>query len=80
MIKIKDGVKFTTLKKFGFKEPQNELYKYYEYNNGSGTKIYVFYGGKISIFLDKYAEGDKSLDVIYDLIKANLVEKVEENK
>lgn len=79
MLKIRDDVDLKELEKFGFKP------KYY-----CGEKVYekflkkgVFYKEYIIIwFADREIQitnnGQVLLDILYDLIQAGLVEKVEE--
>lgn len=85
MLKIKDNVDLKELEKFGF--------MYWE--NGCGTTGYSKYyvRGQITIiekdkeFENKYIDERvikenqiiNDLDLLYDLIKAGLVEKVEDN-
>lgn len=67
MLKIKDNVDLKELEKFGFRKINN----YYEICNRYNVDV-------ITIYDDKTIEcGDGTADdKIYDLIKADLVEKV----
>ena len=84
MLKIKDDVELKELEKFGFKYIV-EKYKSY---------IYINKFIEIDIFLDlenecenkvlfmltsQYNRNYANLDILYDLIQAGLVEKVEED-
>lgn len=84
MLRIKPEVDLKELEKFGFKYIEHDkIYTKtvdnynYEYN-----KIYIMPNDRILIFghyQDEYGATDtKSLDTLYDLITAGLVEKVEE--
>ena len=75
MLKIKDDVDLKELEKFGFKLEEDS----YEYNTCKDKD--GFSGFTIDIddkLINNYSSvGRKNLDVIYDLIQAGLVEKVE---
>lgn len=85
MLKIKDNVELKELKKFGFTTSKKVKDKY-----NFDTKLVkaVFkseddfnamtISNKRSIDLTDYFENIKWLDILYDLIKADLVEKVED--
>ena len=80
MLKIKDSVDLKELEKFGFeKDGYNYYYDFIPYNENNGQ--YVLIGVKErKIYLD-YIDldyFDKSVELLYDLIKADMVEKVEE--
>lgn len=91
MLKIKDDVDLKKLEKFGF-ENKNNFYMIKEFTtdfNKSGNKnaLLVYYSnGGISLDIMNndytYHVFDEELgrieDTIYDLIKANLVEKVDD--
>ena len=79
MLKIKDKISLKELEKYGF-ELEGEKYIKYSYHK-------FWYFGYISVstkdrIVTIYTENDYDVvdDTIYDLIKADLVEKVEENK
>jgi hypothetical protein len=85
MLKIKDNVDLKELEKFGFYKPKKGVYKDYVLltNNGprdsSHLSICDYDGKQRNIKLIQYAYDYKlGIDTIYDLIQANLVEKVEE--
>lgn len=73
MLKIKNNVDLKELEKYGFKEEKicmsKDLYQRYEYIN-----IYQD-DRQIDIELDGWETNN--LDILYDLIKDDLVEKVE---
>lgn len=74
MLKIKDNVDLEELEKFGFKREWN--YKTGEYDG-------LYYCNDFKVCKNRHLKpfngtNHKRYDVIYDLIKANLVEKVEE--
>jgi len=81
MLKIKNGVDLKELEKFQF-EKDGDNYFYYgftEPNCNSEIRIYVDIETRvISTGFDVYVSPYKIHDKIYDLIQANLVEKVEE--
>lgn len=80
MLKIKDNVDLKQLEKYGFE--QNGLLDYTKtvqgvtiiYRTGYNPELYFVNNNEIK-FID-----DKKLDIIYDLIKADLVEKVESDE
>ena len=87
MLKIKDNVDLKELEKFGFKpeydEDDGELYKYYhEYNFSYGkaknsVEIFIYTDDKIiNCWCNGYKAGEYFGDLLYDLIQADLVEKV----
>lgn len=70
MLKIKDNVDLKKLEKFGFKKDKNIYY----YKNVFGVIVLrIFDNRKISNPTD-----DNANVLLYDLIKADLVEKVED--
>lgn len=83
MLKINDNVDLKELEKYGFYKPQKGKYKSYVLltNNGprdgSHLSICKYDNKQKMIMLIQYAYDYRlSLDVLYDLIKADLVEKV----
>jgi hypothetical protein len=99
MLKIKDNVDLKELKKFGFKEVQQNKRINYIYmpvaecydNQGNMITVcndrnlftldrYIGEDRKIKFRLNECASFDfeKTISVLYDLIQANLVEKVED--
>ncbi len=69
MLKIKDSVDLKELEKFGFKKDKNI---YFFKNICNATVLMAFDNRKISNPKD-----DQGNEVLYDLIQAGLVEKVE---
>lgn len=74
MLKIKDNVDLKELEKFGFdieqlKDEDDQIY-------GFDSNLLFYKDSKI-IFIP-WNEQEKSLNTLYDLIKADLVEKVED--
>lgn len=78
MLKIKDSVSLSELEKFGF-----SYYKFdriYEFGTSCAI-VQVKRDRKIRLMGDiDRKEGDKIIDLIYSLIKSDLVEKVENEK
>ena len=79
MLKIKDNVDLKELEKFGFRYSIGEDQHYYFDNIG------IFIGDNLEIVIsfndDDYCELEivlSLLNLLYDLIKADLVEKVED--
>lgn len=81
MLKIKDNVDLKELEKFGFQYVSSEYYDYYWKkvylgNDMDDRIIYkILDDGEIQIIR---LDGELD-DTLYDLIKADLVEKVDEN-
>ena len=83
MLKIKDDVDLKELEKFGFEyDGDNDWYFYYGFtgtNDQSEIRHYVYISNRIiSTGFDVYVDPFQIHNKIYDLIKADLVEKVEE--
>lgn len=80
MIKIKDDVDLKELEKYNF-YPCNGR-RIYRYEIDYSEQIDILEDRQIRLFItDEYYynwTSERSFDVIYDLIKANLVEKVKE--
>ena len=75
MLKIKDNVDLKELEKFGF-DCQDEDYLW---NEEANISIDLFNDlRKIYVYGTDSEEEYQDLNVLYDLIKANLVEKVED--
>lgn len=80
MLKIRDDIDLKELEKFGFEKIEKEFYRK---RIGDKVKCYCYLDDK-SISLDITEIGSlqislvNSIDIIYDLIQAGLVEKVEE--
>ena len=80
MLKIKDNVDLKELEKFGFKKYEYGEYSSYHQTKKENAEIIIEKDRYISI--NPYGENDiiknSLLDILYDLIKADLVEKVDE--
>lgn len=77
MLKIKDSVDLEGLEKFGYiykEQPGSGARKRYELLND--FDVYVYIDDRILHF--NRFNCSHQMDTLYDLIKANLVEKVEE--
>ena len=76
MLKIKDNVDLKELEKFGFKvDKYNLWYEYYTKNNYKDAIIINTRNKRLGLY---QTYNGKSYDVLYDLIQAGLVEKVED--
>ena len=80
MLKIKDNVDLKELKKFGFKENQSSECWVNDYQT---EDFIIYYDYEIWLRLDTHSisakeslNSHKILNTLYDLIKADLVEKV----
>ena len=85
MLKIKDNVDLKELEKYGFK-------MYEDYYDEKGNLKYYFAGQNLYLFENENEQGNFlrtftdlecgfsmiDVDILYDLIKADLVEKVED--
>lgn len=82
MLKIKNNVDLKELEKYELiKEEHYDLFTRYEYRPSAGTCLYVDEYRNIKIFPTYYDQlSSKIMDKLYDLIKADLVEKVECDK
>lgn len=89
MLKIKDNIDLKELEKYGFSKNEfGDLEKnidikdfliFYNVNHISIRIDCTQYIGRIGIIIDGSSYCfDKELDILYDLIKADLVEKIEE--
>lgn len=80
MLKIKDNVDLKELEKFGLiKNNHHDLFTRYEYKPNNGICLYVDEYKIISVFPTYYDKLEtKIMDKLYDLIKADLVEKIGE--
>lgn len=77
MLKIKDNVDLKELEKFGFEKVS--IFEAYIYQNEfslNRIEIRESNGRKISLFKEPIESADKLLNVLYDLIKADMVEEV----
>ena len=81
MLKIKPNVELKELEKFGFKKYEDGEYSSYPKTKKENTEIIIEKDRYISI--NPYGENDiiknSLLDTLYDLIKADIVEKEEDN-
>lgn len=77
MLKIKDNVDLKELEKFELiKNNYHDLFTRYEYKPDNGVCLYIDECKNISVFPTYYDKLEpKIMDKIYDLIKADLVEK-----
>lgn len=78
MLKIKDNVDLKELEKYGFKLNSNEEYQLTIEKKNIITIIVVEY--ERTIYVQSIGYVVEELNVLYDLIKADIVEKVEEEK
>lgn len=77
MLKIKDNVDLKELEKFGFvKYHYRENHDYYMYPEIDNYAIYIFVESREIMISDKNFF-DYHLNILYELIKADLVEVVE---
>lgn len=72
MLKIKDNIDLKELEKYGFKKYNDNIY---DFTMEKNEQINI-YEREINIDLDGWETN--RLDIIYDLIKDGLVERVEE--
>ena len=88
MLKIKDDIDLKELEKFGFKLSKTKTMKGKEYENWFNNNGIEIKGDKTSRkglcarqISNPHCLGhnENTFDVLYELIKAGLVEKVEEN-
>lgn len=79
MLKIKDNVYLKELEKFGFEEIACGDYEYCVFYPPKG--IYVDADDRIISFSDEwYGDDFEGMDIIFDLINAELVEKIKEEE
>ena len=76
MLKIKDSVQLTELEKFGFKYSKNYGY-YYVGDECCGSSIYIDESRHIDFDDEWWGDDFDLIETLYELIKADLVEKVE---
>lgn len=76
MLKIKDNFDLKELEKFDFKSDVYNLWYEYHSKENSKDSIIVNIENRELGFYQNY--NGKSYDVLFDLIKSDLVEKVEE--
>ncbi len=75
MLKIKDNVDLKELEKFGFHKEKDCITNKYDSYSKYSTRVW-FYNRKLAVRDAHFGEYD--FDIIYDLVKADLVEKVGE--
>ena len=81
MLKIKYSVDLKELEKFGLKfNEQNGRYEYTERNCDGETYILINSWNNKILFVQGKKYDDICLTILYDLIQAGLVEKVEEER
>ncbi len=83
MLKIKDNVDLKELEKYGFRKEPTKSYYYKEIAEQIYIEVQIFsndlYIKPREINIDaEHGSLFNSLDLLYDLIKADLVEKVED--
>ena len=79
MLKIKDDVDLKELEKFGFEENEYDYFYFQNPENYKEIRININIETRnVKTDLDPFADGYIIHDKIYDLIKADLVEKVNE--
>lgn len=81
MLKIKDSVDLKELEKFGLKfNEENGRYEYIERNIDGETYIFINSWNKKILFVQRKNYDNVCLEILYDLIQAELVEKVEKER
>ena len=80
MLKIKDNVDLKELEKYGFKYYEGKNYNWYENKSKENIELTYFVDCDFkNISVSTYDGDEVELDnLLYDLIKADLVEKVDE--
>lgn len=82
MLKIKDSVDLKELEKFGFKYGARDKFLYKTKRNGFESRIYIDLlpcnnnNNELKVECPSHTISEKIVDKLYDLIKADLVEKV----
>lgn len=74
MLKIKDNIPLTELEKFDFEKIDEN---WYQIGSGWEANIRIFSDRIIKFSEDWWGDDFDLMDLIYDLIKADMVEKVE---
>jgi uncharacterized membrane protein YfhO len=74
MLKIKDNVDLKKLEKFGFEKNSDDEYQLTMKNHDVRTIIVV--EDERTIYLQAMGYVVQDIDILYDLIKADLVEKI----
>lgn len=80
MLKIKDNVDLKELEKYGFKHWKEKNHNFYEKTSEENIELTYYVDCEFrNITVSTYDGDEVELDnLLYDLIKADLVEKVEE--
>jgi uncharacterized membrane protein YfhO len=80
MLKIKDNVDLKELEKFGFKYYEGKNYNFYENKSQENEELTYFVDCDLKNITVSTFDGDEvEVDnLLYDLIKADLVEKAED--
>ena len=79
MLKIRDGVDLKELENFGFKyNDYSGQYKICERNIDGATYIYINVWNRKILFRQDKPLDKECLNALYDLIKADLIEKVDD--
>ena len=82
MLKIKDEIPLKELEKFGFKKAKSTVVDIYYYpivwNYGLYIEITVNVDRTISLDVNYEDFSTEDIDVLFDLIKADMIEKVVE--
>ena len=82
MLKIKDDIELKELEKFGFRNGTRNRYIYITKSNGVESQMYVDLtpcnnnNNELKIETSSFSIPEKIKNKLYDLIKADLVEKV----
>lgn len=74
MLKIKDNVDLKELEKFKLEYKPNKQFNEPYYVNGSGTLLIWVKSRKLELILHTSIRNE--FDILYDLIKADIIEKV----
>lgn len=78
-LRIKDSVDLKELENFGFKyNDYSGQYKICERNIDGATYVYINVWNRKILFRQDKSLDKKCLNALYDLIKAGLIEKVDE--
>lgn len=79
MLKVKDSIDLKELENFGFEyNDYSGQYKICERNIDGATYIYINVWNKKILFRQDKSSDKECLNALYDLIKADLIEKVSE--
>ena len=83
MLRIKDNVNLKELEKFGFRYGTRNRYIYKTKSNGIESRMYIDLtpcnnnNNQLKIESQSFSLPEKIIDKIYDLTKANIVERVQ---